>query len=67
MTHTKNAWKRSSKNCNTLKKPMTDQELRAKYAEFEADWDPSPQNYGDDYSACPSFDTWLDDWYEEDA
>ena len=43
---------------------MTDQELRAKYAEFEADWDPSPQNYGDDYSACPDFDTWLDDWVE---
>ena len=43
---------------------MTDQQLRAKYAEFEADWDPSPQNHGDDYSACPSFDTWIDDWYE---
>ena len=42
---------------------MTDP-LRARYEEFLADFDPSPQNYGDDYSTPPSFETWVTDQEE---
>lgn len=33
--------------------------LREEYNEFLADFDPSPQNYGDDYSTPPDFETWV--------
>ena len=33
--------------------------LREEYNEFLANFDPSPQNYGDDYSTPPDFETWV--------
>ena len=33
--------------------------LREEYKEFLADFDPTPQNYGDDYSTPPDFETWM--------
>ena len=40
--------------------------LRGEYDEFIANFDPSPQNYGDDYSTPPDFETWVIDQEEED-
>jgi len=40
--------------------------LREEYNEFLADFDPTPQNYGDDYSSPPDFDTWVIEQEEED-
>ena len=40
--------------------------LREEYNEFLADFDPTPQNYGDDYSSPPDFDTWMIEQEEED-
>lgn len=45
---------------------MTDSILRARYEEFLENFDPSPQNYGDDYSTPPDFETWVIDQEEED-
>lgn len=45
---------------------MSEALLRARYEEFLADFDPSPQNYGDDYSTPPDFETWVIDQEEED-
>ena len=39
--------------------------LREEYNEFLANFDPSPQNYGDDYSTPPDFETWVIDQEEE--
>lgn len=39
--------------------------LRERYNEFLANFDPSPQNYGDDYSTPPDFETWVTDQEEE--
>ena len=33
--------------------------LRGEYDEFIANFDPSPQNYRDDYSTPPDFETWV--------
>ena len=40
--------------------------LREEYKEFLADFDPTPQNYGDDYSTPPDFETWMIEQEEED-
>ena len=39
--------------------------LREEYNEFLANFDPSPQNYGDDYRTPPDFETWVTDQEEE--
>jgi hypothetical protein len=44
-----------------------DQALKAAYQEYLADFDPTPQNYGDDYSSPPDFDTWVIEQEEEEA
>ena len=44
---------------------FTDKQLKA-YQEYLADFDPSPQNYGDDYSAPMDLDTWLDEQENEE-
>ena len=33
--------------------------LREEYNEFLSNFDPSPQNYGDDYKTPPDFETWV--------
>ena len=38
---------------------MTESILRARYEEYIENFDPSPQNYGDDYSTPPDFETWV--------
>jgi len=40
--------------------------LREEYNEFLANFDPSPQNYGDDYSTPPDFETWVIDQEEDE-
>ena len=44
---------------------MTDP-LRARYEGYIANFDPSPQNYGDDYSTPPDFETWVIEQEESD-
>lgn len=39
--------------------------LRIEHQEYIDNFDPSPQNYGDDYSAPADFDTWLLEREEE--
>ena len=40
--------------------------LREKYNEFLEDFDPSPQNYGDDYITPPDFETWVIEQEEDE-
>ena len=44
---------------NKVNKSLQEYLLRAEYEKYLEDFDPSPQNYGDDYSTPPDFDTWL--------
>ena len=39
----------------------TPEQLRREYEEYIKDFDPSPQNYGDDYSHTPDFEEWLEE------
>ena len=45
---------------------MTDPQLKAAYEEYLENFDPSPQNYGDDYSTPPDFETWVLEQEEEE-
>ena len=48
-----------------LKLPMTDSQRKA-YEEYLENFDPSPQNYGDDYSSPLDFDEWMLEMEEAD-
>ena len=38
---------------------------REAFAEWLADFDPSPINYGDDYMSPPSYEEWVDEMMDE--
>ena len=44
---------------------FTDKQLK-EYQAYLEDFDPSPQNYGDDYSAPMDLDDWLDEQENEE-
>jgi hypothetical protein len=44
---------------------FTDKQLK-EYQAYLTDFDPSPQNYGDDYSAPMDLDDWLDEQENEE-
>ena len=44
---------------------FTDKQLK-EYQAYLEDFDPSPQNYGDDYSAPLELDDWLDEQENEE-
>jgi hypothetical protein len=45
---------------------MTETQLKAAYQDYIDNFDPTPQNYDDDYSSPPDFDTWVIE-QEEDS
>lgn len=45
---------------------MTDPQQKAAYEEYLENFDPSPQNYGDDYSSPLGFHEWMLEMEEAD-
>ena len=45
-------------------KPTSEKALKAMYAEYLADFDPTP-NYGGDYCSPHSYDSWVEDYLDQ--
>ncbi len=46
-------------------KPTSEEALKAMYSEYLADFDPTPNYYGEDYYSPQSYDSWVEDYLDQ--